>query len=209
MIIEELITHSIFFIVESSIGFRIRIESIAFYFRRYQRVFAKVFIILMSRVVSRNDEAATPINTWPVVNVSWAPGLCLFTVSSFLSRLPLFLLFVRKFLPKTDITETTKDPFIVATARLFDQIGSSRPTKRTSVYRASILPSLRPFLSLFKKDNFLDGIAVVLHLGISVSFSNPLPYWTSVVNHSAMFAEAIDHSTYKKRSFFVYEAEDF
>lgn len=72
------------------------------------RVFAKVFTILMSRVVSRNDEAATPINTWPVVNVSRAPGLCLFIVSSFLSCLPLFfLLFVRKFLPKTGTTETT------------------------------------------------------------------------------------------------------
>lgn len=87
-------------------------------------MFAKVFITLVPGVVSRNDEAAaTAINTWLVVNVSRAPGLCLFnrviSVSFFVPFPPVFLvLFVRKFLSKTDTTEATEDPFIVATGAI-------------------------------------------------------------------------------------------
>lgn len=170
---EKLITHSIF----SSSSFRSCSDTkpkvfYEFFFPstppQYLRVFAKVFITLVLVVVSRNDEAAaTAINTWPVVNVSRAPGLCLFGRVSFVSLSFLFppssfLLFVRKFLPETGTTETTRGLFIVATARLFDET-SSWLAKRTSVCRSSIFPALRPFpLLFFEDEDFLDGVAYCL-----------------------------------------------
>lgn len=94
--LEKLITHSIF----SSSSFRSCSGTkpkvfYEFFFPstppQYLRVFAKVFITLVLVVVSRNDEAAaTAINTWPVVNVSRAPGLCLFGRVSFVSLSFLF-----------------------------------------------------------------------------------------------------------------------
>lgn len=79
-----------------------------------------------------------------------------------------FLLFVRKFLPETG-TETTKDPFIVTTAPLFDET-SSWLAKRTSVCPTSIFPALCSFPRFFQKR--ISSAAFCLDS--SVSFSDSL-----------------------------------
>lgn len=152
-------------------------ENITFSFRRYQRECLRKFLPYLcpesSPETTRPPSQLTPGRSLTCLGL---PGFA-FSPSLLFSRLSLFCFSFGNSCPKP---APRKRPWIPLLLRplgcLTRSVALDPLNELLFIESTSIFPSLRPFLSPFKRDNFLDGIAVVLRLGISVSFSNPLPY---------------------------------
>lgn len=146
-------------------------------------------------VVSRNDEAAaTAINTWPVVNVSRAPGLCLFGRVSFVSfsflfPLSLFCFSFGNSCPKPTPRKRPRIPLLLRPPGCLTKPVADTLNELLFVQRRFFQGYARS-LFFFREEDFLDGVTFCLD--ISVSFSDPLSCCVSVVHYSTMFIETIN-----------------